>query len=90
MHLMLTVKQSAQKLGVSLSKMYNIIDTQRIAYYRIGGKIMLLEEDLDAYLKSCRVEAGGKAPTRTPAVYKHLNAARLAKAWQKRGVSPSP
>ena len=35
-----------------------------IAHYRIVGKIMLDEADLGAYVKSCRVEAGGKPLSR--------------------------
>lgn len=87
---MLTVKQSAERLGVSLSKMYEIIRARKIAHYRFEGKIMLSEADLDAYIKTCRIEAGVRAPTRSPGVYRHLNPARLAKAWRARGVLPSP
>jgi excisionase family DNA binding protein len=87
---MLTVKQGSQRLGVSLSKMYEIIARQKIAHYRIEGKIMLSEEDLDSYLKSCRIEAGARTPARSPQVYRHLNPSRLAKAWKERGVLPSP
>jgi excisionase family DNA binding protein len=87
---MRTVKQSAERLGVSLSKMYEIISKQKIAHYRIEGKIVLADEDLESYLKACRVEAGAKVPTRSPGVYKHLNAARLAAAWKKQCVAPSP
>jgi excisionase family DNA binding protein len=90
MAFMFTVKKSAEILGISLSKMYEVVQKRRISHYRIEGKIMLDEADLQAYLKTCRIEAGGKSATRSTGVFKHLNPTRLAEAWRKRGVSPSP
>ena len=87
---MLNVKDSATKVGISQSKMYELIAKHRVPHYRIEGKILLDEADLDAFLKSCRVDGDVKAVRSSARPFKHLNPARLAAAWQKRGVEPSP
>jgi excisionase family DNA binding protein len=55
------VNQVAEKLNVSESIVYALIDAGRLACHRIGvgrGTIRVSTEDLDAYLASCRVEKG--------------------------------
>jgi hypothetical protein len=86
---MLTVTQSDEKLGLS-KQTYDIIRHRKIAHNRLEGRIMLDEADLDAYVGTCRIEAGTGPLGQTPKVYKHLNPARMAKAWRARGVLPSP
>jgi excisionase family DNA binding protein len=87
---MLNVKQSSIKLGVSPSKMYELIAKRQLPHYRIDGKILVDEADLDSYLKSCRVDRDVKVASRSKKPFKHLNGPRLAAAWEKRGISPSP
>ena len=57
----MTVAQAAQKIGISRSKLYQLVDARRIVHYRIGGKIVFFEPDIDAYLATCRV--GTVAPS---------------------------
>ena len=87
---MLTVKQSAKSIGLSASKMYELIASHRLAHYRIDGKILVDEADLTAYLKTCRVGADAKIAVQSSKPFKHLNATRLASAWKQHGASPSP
>jgi excisionase family DNA binding protein len=51
----MTVAEVAKKIGVSCSKLYQLVSARAIAHYRIGGKIVFFDSDVDAYLASCRV-----------------------------------
>jgi excisionase family DNA binding protein len=60
----LSVKQAAERAGVSLALLYQWCDERRLAHYRCGGegkrgKILIAEEDLDGFLQSVRVAATG-------------------------------
>jgi excisionase family DNA binding protein len=60
---MLRVRQVSEMLGVSPALVYELVSQGRIDCYRIGtgrGAIRFKEEDVQAYLKTCRVE-GAKA-----------------------------
>lgn len=52
---MLTVKEAAHRLGVSLSKMYEL--KADVGFYRIGGSIRFEPEDVDAFKQRCKVTA---------------------------------
>ena len=90
---MLTVKQATQLLGISRSKLYQLISARKLVHYRIGGKILLDEADLNSYLVSCRVIAGSMQMTgarntgRSTGAFRHLNAAKLVRAWEKQGAA---
>jgi excisionase family DNA binding protein len=88
---MFSVKQAATKIGVSPSKVYELVRHRKVAHHRVDGKIILAEADLDAYLARCRIDAVGQVTSAPPqGVFKQLDPARLAKAWKARGVLPSP
>lgn len=53
----MTVAQAAKLIGISGSKMYELIAAHEISIYRVGGKIILTQADIDAYLTNCRVAA---------------------------------
>jgi hypothetical protein len=57
---MRTVKQSAEKLGVSLSKMYEILNKQRLAHYRIEGKIMVATRISMLFSRPAALKPAGK------------------------------
>ena len=85
---MLPVKLAAKRLGISQSKLYQLAADRKIAHYRVGGKIVFAEADLDAYLDSCRIEAGGVSSRRpSGGLFKNLDPDRLAAAWRRQGVS---
>lgn len=87
---MFSVKEAAKRLGISQSKLYQLVSLRKIAHYRVGGKIVFAEADLAAYLDGCRIEAGEVARTpRRPSgsVFKHLDPERLAEAWRRQGPS---
>jgi excisionase family DNA binding protein len=55
-----TVKEAAEKLEVSVSLVYQLIADARLPHHRIGGrgrrgKIVIQNEDIQAFLASCRV-----------------------------------
>jgi excisionase family DNA binding protein len=85
---MFSVKEAAKRLGISQSKLYQLVSVRKIAHYRVGGKIVFAEADLTSYLEQCRVETGEIAPHRpSGGVFKNLDSARLARAWKRQGVS---
>ena len=56
---MLTVKQAALRLGVSMSLVYLWVESHQLAHYRIGatgkrGHIRIAETDLEAFLASMK------------------------------------
>ena len=72
----LTVKQAAERLGVSPSLVYQWCNERRLAHLRLGrdgkrGKILIDEKDVDEFIASARVEAGkGTGPI--PAPLRHI------------------
>jgi excisionase family DNA binding protein len=59
---LLTVKQAAERAGVSDSLIYQWCDERRLVHYRVGGagkrgKILIDPADLDACMASLKVEA---------------------------------
>jgi excisionase family DNA binding protein len=59
--MLLTVKQAAEKAGVSESLIYQWCEERRLAHFRAGGKgrrgkILIAPADLDAFMASIRVE----------------------------------
>ena len=74
---MFTVKEIAQRLRVSATCVYQLIERGKIACHRIGtgrGTIRISEEDLTAFLTSCR-EVSEELPKqleRTKQTLRHL------------------
>lgn len=71
----LSVKQAAERLGVSPSLVYQWCNERRLPHLRLGqtgrrGKILIEAKDVDAFLEAARVEAGEGSPT--PAL-RHIN-----------------
>jgi putative molybdopterin biosynthesis protein len=48
---LLKVTEVADRLSISLSMAYQLIETGAITHYRIGGAIRISEEQLSEYLK---------------------------------------
>ena len=66
--MMLKPTDLAERLNVSLSTIYGLIESGKIACHRIGlgrGAVRVSEHDLTAYLESCRHEVQA-APARKP------------------------
>lgn len=57
---LLTIKEAAQRVGVSPSLVYEWCREQLLAHYRFGGKgrrgrILIAPSDLEAFMRQCRV-----------------------------------
>jgi excisionase family DNA binding protein len=65
---MSTVKMVAGRLGISPSKLYQMVARREIPHYRIGGKILLSEEDVQEYLASCEVKKAEASKAKPPPV----------------------
>lgn len=64
---MFSVREAAKKLGISRSKLYELVERREVSYFRVGGKILFEESDLRAFLDTCRVAAEPKQAAQTPA-----------------------
>lgn len=65
-----TVKQAAERLHVSIATVYQLCAERKLAHHRIGvgrGTIRISEEDLTAFLESCKVDG-----QTLPAALKHI------------------
>ena len=72
---LLTVKQVAERLNVSTSLVYQLVDNARIAAHRLGngrGTIRVGEQDLHRYLRQCRNEKTERAPSARRVALKHI------------------
>jgi excisionase family DNA binding protein len=75
---MLTPRQAAAKLGVSVSLVYSWVESKLLSHYRAGtkgrgGKILIAEGDLMAFWESLKVEAEApKQRTPPPSSLKHI------------------
>jgi len=94
---MLTVKEVANRLGVSPGLIYALVRCRRIRSERFGtgrGTIRISEEALEEFRQTCvaEVEEAGAvvaAPGpsgKTPAVFSNLDSSRLLAAWKEQGV----
>lgn len=52
----LNAAEAASYLGVTERFVRKLVETRRIAYLKVGRLVRFQAADLDAYLKSCRVE----------------------------------
>jgi excisionase family DNA binding protein len=70
-----TVNQAAKKIGVSASKLYQLVSARKIAHYRVGGKIVFSDDDIAAFLAGCRVPVSVTTVNPPPAKLrlKHLS-----------------
>ena len=62
---LMTVKETAGMLSVSVSTTYQLIEQGKLACYRIGagrGSIRVCVEDVELYLASCRSTPEKKTP----------------------------
>jgi len=51
---MLTVREMAARLSLSVTKTYELLRSGSLPHYRIGGAIRITEADFAAFLTSCR------------------------------------
>lgn len=68
---LLTIKEAAKNLGLSLGAVYALCQSGALAHYRLGigrGRIMVAWSDLAAFLQRCRkaeVNESAKTPPAT-------------------------
>ena len=68
---MLTVKQAALRLGVSMSLVYLWVESRQLAHYRAGangrrGKILIADADLVAFMENLKVPPAPEQKRQTP------------------------
>lgn len=47
-----TVKEASEMLGLSKSRLYEMVQFDEIPYMKIGGKILLPKKEFESWLKS--------------------------------------
>lgn len=65
----LTPKQITARLPLSLSTVYQLIESGRLVAHRFGpkeGKVLVHEDDLKAYEAECRVQPSAKQCRESP------------------------
>ncbi len=66
---LLTVTEAAERLRVSRSRVYELVEDRQLAHHRIGGArgaIRISETDLLSFLADSRVEPTADEPTPLP------------------------
>lgn len=72
---MLTVKQVAEKLGVSPTTVYGLCQRRKLRHARVGlgrGAIRIEEKDLQCYLQEAMAGPEGAQPSPPTERFKHL------------------
>ena len=74
---LLTIAEVAERLRIGRTTAYQLVQQGKIAAHRIGagrGAIRISEEDLNAYLASCREQnqPSSKTPEPPPRRLRHL------------------
>ncbi len=59
----LTIKPAAEYLGVTVRFMKRLVSERRIAFYKMGGRILFSPDELDRYMQSCLTPVGGRGKT---------------------------
>ena len=54
----LSTPGAAERLGITPRTLYRFIDEGQVAAYKFGRVIRLKQDDVDAYIESCRVAPG--------------------------------
>lgn len=54
----LSTADAAQRLGITPRTLYRFIDEGQLPAYRFGRVIRLKEEEVDAFIESCRIAPG--------------------------------
>lgn len=57
---LLTVRESAERLGCSEALVYLLCSERRLPHVRLGtgrGTIRIVEDDINEFVKSCRIDA---------------------------------
>jgi excisionase family DNA binding protein len=57
---LLTVEQAAERLGTSERFVRRLIAERRIAFVKLGRHVRIAEHDLNNFVATARVEAGGR------------------------------
>jgi excisionase family DNA binding protein len=53
---MRTVRETSQRLALSVSSTYELIRSGSLPHYRIGGAIRIADADIERFLAGCRRE----------------------------------
>lgn len=88
---LLRVNEVAQRLNLSLSTVYQLVESGRLTSHCVGMRkgIRVAESDLLAYVEQCRSarrQRPAPAPKKNGSPFKHLDAERLLDAWRRQGV----
>ena len=90
---MFTVKQVAEALGLSLSKVYELTRSGALVSYRFGSAIRFEATDVERYKAECRVAVRPPPRARLTAVTLRASSpegeSELTKYFRRMGVEPN-
>ena len=72
---LLTVKDVAERLSVSASLVYQLVESGKLSFHRIGtgrGTIRVSQFDLESYLAASHIETQSQAPVVRRTKLKHI------------------
>jgi excisionase family DNA binding protein len=75
--MLLKVSDVAKRLNLSASKVYQLIEQNRLPHHRLDGAIRISEEQLAGYLESTRCERTEPQALDSPAFRPRLKHVRL-------------
>ncbi len=73
---LLTVKDVAERLNVSPSLIYQLVESGKLSVHRIGtgrGTIRVSQSDLESYLAACHTETRSPSPVLRKTRLKHIH-----------------
>ena len=54
----MSTAEAAKRLGITPRTLYRVIDEGQLPAYRFGRVIRLKEDEVEAFIESCRIEPG--------------------------------
>ena len=75
--MLLKVSEVAKRLNLSASKVYQLIEQNRLPHYRLDGAIRVSEEQLAGYLDRAKQERADARPRESRAARPRLKHLRL-------------
>ena len=61
---LLTIKEAADILGVSVNTIYKWTSAKKIPYVKVGGRVMFDPDDLEAWIEARKVDPIGSSRSR--------------------------
>ena len=82
--ILLSLREAAERLGLSAKTLRRLLDQREIPFYRVSKHRKVAQQDLDAYLSKCRIDARPRAEPRR-GVHREKHIDRLRRSLEESG-----